>query len=87
MSYYNLKIAMLQPFSNFEGWPTGSAQRAAVFQRAHGWIEIMQAVGTDMLQVAILLQHTIHSTNFIRSDQQIPLVHRWLKTRLIWPVT
>lgn len=46
-----LQIMMLQPFSNFEGWPIGSAERADAFTRARGWIRIMQAVGTDMLQV------------------------------------
>ncbi len=47
----NLKIVMLQPFSNFEGWPEGSEGREDAFRRAKGWIRIMQAVGTDMLQV------------------------------------
>ncbi|KAL8670193.1 MAG: hypothetical protein Q9168_005258 [Polycauliona sp. 1 TL-2023] len=46
-----LKIVMLQPFSNFEGWPEGSEGREDAFRRAKGWIRIMQAVGTDMLQV------------------------------------
>ncbi|KAL4864619.1 hypothetical protein BDV12DRAFT_205621 [Aspergillus spectabilis] len=46
-----LEIIMLQPFSNFEGWPRGSRERDDAFKRAKGWIEIMQAVGTDMLQV------------------------------------
>ncbi|KAF7894637.1 uncharacterized protein EAF01_010087 [Botrytis porri] len=47
----NLGIMMLQPFSNFEGWPEGSNQRKDAFERAKGWIRIMEAVGTDMLQV------------------------------------
>ena len=47
-----LKILVLQPFSNFEGWPEGSAERKDAFERAQGWIRIMQAVGTDMLQVS-----------------------------------
>ncbi len=46
-----LKILMLQPFANFEGWPEGSDQRRDAFDRAKGWIRIMEAVGTDMLQV------------------------------------
>ena len=41
---------MLQPFSNFEGWPEGSKERADAFGRACGWTRIMRAVGTDMLQ-------------------------------------
>ncbi|KAI0883786.1 xylose isomerase-like protein [Annulohypoxylon maeteangense] len=48
---HNLKILMLQPFSNFEGWPKGSSERKDAFDRAQGWIRVMQAVGTDMLQV------------------------------------
>ena len=46
-----LKIVMLQPFSNFEGWKAQSQERDDAFRRARGWIRIMQAVGTDMLQV------------------------------------
>lgn len=48
---YNLGIMMLQPFSNFEGWPKGSNERKDAFERARGWIRVMGAVGTDMLQV------------------------------------
>ncbi|KAF7923007.1 hypothetical protein EAE99_007198 [Botrytis elliptica] len=47
----NLGIMMLQPFSNFEGWPKGSNERKDAFERARGWIRVMEAVGTDMLQV------------------------------------
>jgi sugar phosphate isomerase/epimerase len=47
----NLGIMMLQPFANFEGWPEGSDGRKDAFERARGWIRIMQACGTDMLQV------------------------------------
>lgn len=46
-----LGIMMLQPFSNFEGWPAESKERKDAFSRAKGWIKVMQAVGTDMLQV------------------------------------
>ena len=42
---------MLQLFSNFEGHPRGSRAREAAFARARGWIHIMKALGTDMLQV------------------------------------
>lgn len=47
----NLGIMMLQPFSNFEGWKEGSDGRKDAFERADGWIRIMQACGTDLLQV------------------------------------
>jgi sugar phosphate isomerase/epimerase len=48
---HGLKIMVLQPFANFEGWPKGSKEREEAFSRARGWISIMDAVGTDMLQV------------------------------------
>ncbi|RYP75918.1 hypothetical protein DL769_003721 [Monosporascus sp. CRB-8-3] len=48
---HNLKILMLQPFANFEGWPRGSTERRDAFERARGWMRIMEAVGTDMLQI------------------------------------
>lgn len=46
-----LEIMMLQPFSNFEGWSRDSKERADAFKRADGWIAVMRALGTDMLQV------------------------------------
>jgi sugar phosphate isomerase/epimerase len=48
-----LKVMMLQPFANFEGWAKGSPERQDAFKRALGWIEIMKVVGTDLLQVCI----------------------------------
>lgn len=50
---HKLEIMMLQPFSNFEGWPQGSREREDAFARARGWMRIMDAVGTDMLQVGL----------------------------------
>ncbi|KAJ4344932.1 hypothetical protein N0V95_006087 [Ascochyta clinopodiicola] len=47
----SLGIMMLQPFANFEGWPQGSDERKDAFERLDGWIRIMKAAGTDMLQV------------------------------------
>jgi sugar phosphate isomerase/epimerase len=47
-----LKILMLQPFANFEGWPKDSDERKDAWERAKGWMSIMEAVGTDMLQVS-----------------------------------
>ncbi|KAL6886110.1 xylose isomerase-like protein [Trichoderma longibrachiatum] len=48
-----LRILMLQPFSRFEGWTKSqhAEEREAAFQRARGWIRVMEALGTDMLQV------------------------------------
>lgn len=50
---HNLRIMMLQPFSNLESWPEGSREREDAFVRAKGWIDIMKAVGTDILQVCL----------------------------------
>jgi sugar phosphate isomerase/epimerase len=48
---HGLKILMLQPFANFEGWPKGSGGRKDAFERAEGWMKVMEGCGTDMLQV------------------------------------
>lgn len=46
-----LKVFMMQPFANFEGWPEDSPERKDAWERAEGWTRIMEAVGCDMLQV------------------------------------
>lgn len=48
---HGLEIMLLQPFSNFEGWPEGSPERRDAFERAGAWISVMDAVGADTLQV------------------------------------
>lgn len=48
---HELRIMLLQPFANFEGWPEGSKERKEAFARARGWIRIMGELGTDTLQV------------------------------------
>ncbi|KAL8788967.1 MAG: hypothetical protein Q9213_001376 [Squamulea squamosa] len=64
-----LKVVMLQPFANFEGWPEDSDGRKDAFRRANGWIRIMQAVGTDMLQVGSTdSPHAISSLDHLASD-------------------
>ncbi|KAL8994252.1 MAG: hypothetical protein Q9169_005721 [Polycauliona sp. 2 TL-2023] len=66
-----LKIVMLQPFSNFEGWPKGSQGREDAFERARGWIRIMQALGTDMLQVGSTdSPHALPSIEYLAADLQ-----------------
>lgn len=50
----SLKVVMLQPFANFEGWKPQSEERKDAFRRAKGWIRIMEAVGCDMLQACSL---------------------------------
>ncbi|KAF7190395.1 3-dehydroshikimate dehydratase [Pseudocercospora fuligena] len=46
-----LKVFMMQPFANFEGWPEGSPEQKDAWERAEGWSRIMQAVDCDMLQI------------------------------------
>ncbi|KAL8706566.1 MAG: hypothetical protein Q9201_000379 [Fulgogasparrea decipioides] len=66
-----LKIVMLQPFSNFEGWEEGSEGREDAFRRAEGWIRIMEAIGTDMLQVGSTdTPSAISSLDYLASDLQ-----------------
>ncbi|WEW61222.1 hypothetical protein PRK78_006712 [Emydomyces testavorans] len=48
---HGLEIIMLQCFSNFEGWKRGSKEREQVWEKAKGWVRIMQACGIDMLLV------------------------------------
>ncbi|GAA6022816.1 hypothetical protein JCM8202_003721 [Rhodotorula sphaerocarpa] len=47
----NLKVFILQPFAEFEGWAEGSEEWKDAWKRVEGWIRIMMAVGTDTLQV------------------------------------
>lgn len=46
----NLKVLCLQPFSQFEGY-TDKNKRDARFAKAKVWMDVMEAVGSDMLQV------------------------------------
>ncbi|KAK7751094.1 hypothetical protein SLS62_006923 [Diatrype stigma] len=48
---HNLTIIMLQSFAHLEGWPKGSKERETAFNRARGYMRIMEAAGTDMLQI------------------------------------
>ena len=58
----NLKILMLKPFERFEGWKKGRSdkEREDAFARARGWIRVMVAAGTDMLQVSRLVYGAIY---------------------------
>ncbi|KAK4616269.1 3-dehydroshikimate dehydratase [Fulvia fulva] len=46
-----LKVFMMQPFANFEGWLEASPERKDAWERVEGWTSVMEAVGCDMLQV------------------------------------
>ena len=82
----SLKILILQPFANFEGWKEGSEERKDAFKRVRGWIEIMKACGTEMLQVDCLLVHSpkyLCSNLSTRSALQIPQQRRLALTELV----
>lgn len=71
----NLGLMMLQPFANFEGWSKGSKEREDAFSRAQGWISIMEAVGTDMLQVMFhILLKLFSSTDMVDLPRSAPLM-------------
>ncbi|KAI1320516.1 3-dehydroshikimate dehydratase [Xylariaceae sp. FL0255] len=59
-----LRILMLQPFANFEGWGKGSSERADAFARAEGWLRVAEAVGADLLQVGSSDSPGIESATF-----------------------
>lgn len=48
-----LGILMLQPFARFEGWSESlfQRQRQDALLRAKGWMSVMEALGTELLQV------------------------------------
>ena len=48
---HGLQIMMLQTLARFEGWKKGTKERRESFERADGWIRVMQSVGTEILQV------------------------------------
>lgn len=54
---HKLTILMLQPFANFEGWIKGKHDKQIedAWERARGWMRIMESVGTDMLQVCYII--------------------------------
>ena len=67
----NLEIMMLQPFSNYEGWKVGTKEREDAMNRAAGWIEVMRAVGTQMLQARTLF-------TFHEEDQMLNRALGWV---------
>jgi len=71
-----LKVLMLQPFSNFEGWAEGSSEREDAFRRARGWVRIMEAAGTDMLQVSSMATMYMHlgAHLLMENDRSDPLI-------------
>jgi len=67
-----LKIMMLQPFANFEGWKKGThdKQRQQAFDKARGWMKIMEAAGITLLQVRTYTSYFSPDTNTVRSAHQ-----------------
>jgi sugar phosphate isomerase/epimerase len=67
-----LKILSLKPFGKFEGWKPGlsNKERDDAFTRARGWLEVMEAAGTDMLQVSKKAKKTLSSYNSIIANSK-----------------
>lgn len=79
---HGLHVLMLQPFGNFEGWPKGSEERQEAFERAYGWSSIMEAVGTDMLQVGVPFMLVVSSSQLNRSEVRTHPISRETSTIL-----
>ncbi|KAH6953876.1 xylose isomerase-like protein [Ilyonectria sp. MPI-CAGE-AT-0026] len=49
----NVGILMLKPFVNSDGWKSGHhySERKDMFEKVRGWLRVMEALGTDMLQI------------------------------------
>jgi sugar phosphate isomerase/epimerase len=50
---FGVRILCLKSFEKFEGWKSGlqDSERGDAFDRARQWLKVMEALGTDMLQV------------------------------------
>lgn len=84
-----LKIVMLQPFAQFEGWPKHSSKRREAFDRAERWFKVMAAVGTDMLQVHGMI-FLVNLLRLLTPDRLVLLMPKgypqtWTNTLLISP--
>lgn len=89
---HRLKVLMMQPFANFEGWPRGSKERKDAFERAEGWVSVMKAVGTDMLQVRELNIVSKNLLSILRLALRTlrtfrPHSTQWHKTLQNWPTS
>lgn len=77
---HGLKILMLQPFSNFEGWKRGTKEREQAWERVKGWVRIMEACGTDLLQVGI--RYTL--TNVSMGITRVGWFHRYSRRQDVY---
>lgn len=87
---HNLSILMLQPFANFEGWIKGKHDKEIedAWDRARGWMRIMEAVGTDMLQVSSpFSQNLTNIYGFVFNIENDRLVRLILRTSPPHPKT
>ncbi|WWC88881.1 uncharacterized protein L201_003796 [Kwoniella dendrophila CBS 6074] len=50
-SKYGLKVLMLQPLNQFEGWPAGSSRESWAKQKAEKWLTLCSKVGVEQIQV------------------------------------
>ncbi|SPO06883.1 related to dehydroshikimate dehydratase [Cephalotrichum gorgonifer] len=57
-----VKITLLHFFGSFEGYPEGSPEREEAFASARGWIRIMEALGTDTIEIGSSIEDNITSS-------------------------
>jgi sugar phosphate isomerase/epimerase len=80
-----LKIMMLQPFANFEGWKKGEhdEQRKKAFDKARGWVKVMEAAGITLLQVRFASSFILLVANSHRWDH--PTLREFHLHSTTWP--
>jgi len=48
---YGLKILMLQPLNQFDGWPKSHPRKEWAFRKAERWLTTCSKVGVEQIQV------------------------------------
>lgn len=48
---FGLKILMLQPLNQFDGWPEGHKRKSWAYRKAERWLTTCSKVGVEQIQV------------------------------------
>lgn len=48
---FGIRIAVLQPLNQFDGWETGNPRREWSRRKAERWIKLCHVLGVDLIQV------------------------------------
>jgi sugar phosphate isomerase/epimerase len=48
---YGLKILMLQPLNQFDGWPKGHKRKEWSYRKAEKWLQVCSKLGVEQIQV------------------------------------